>query len=171
MIENETFKKLKDKKFQNDSVDDLRKAGIFVPKKPESVLFDAPNDLSEIADNMLANFLVNYESHSGWIRYCISLREIELDKFKKLYQIGKDMLSEQFSKNGAKSTDIKSLIGADESILEVEENILKISSDIKLMQATLEHIVNISKAISREITIRGYTNESYSYNRTKTSLV
>jgi|ADurb_Total_1013_FD_contig_101_220509_length_897_multi_3_in_0_out_0_3 hypothetical protein len=167
MIENTLFDQLKKRNFQDESIESLKKASIFVPARPKEVLYDLPRDLSEIEDKMLANFLVNYENHAGWIRYCISLREIESEKYKKLLQVGRDMLIKKFS---GKATEIKSMINSSDDILELEENYLKIMSDLKLMEVTLEHIVNLSKAISREITIRGFSNEAYPYNRTRVSM-
>jgi hypothetical protein len=128
----------------------LQKAKIPVAKPIDKIL-EIPGDLSELPWDKLGDFLMSYESHAGWIDYCMTRRKIDLDAANVLldYLKNKKMTMMDNSKKLAdKKAEIESLM------IRYKLEILEIESDVKVLASLLKGTESKAKAISREITVR-----------------
>jgi hypothetical protein len=142
----------------------LLKAEIPTPKKPsKKIQLEFPDDLTDIPDKQLGQYLGVYESQASWIGYCIARREIDYDQGKLLLDY---VYSKLMVESEGKLSQQKASIESNTFYVECKLEFLEIEADLKLLRASLDAYERYAKAISREISNRGSMLGSFPTGRT-----
>lgn len=115
----------------------------------------AIHDLSMIPDTQLASIYGGYESYVGYISYCRAKRNCDLIVAERSLMRGRQdsylkHVQGEDKKPTAKIIDIL----VDQEFREVEDEIMQLEVDVKLLDAILKDAEGKAKALSREITTR-----------------
>lgn len=146
----------------------VAKAGIPVPKQPDKSLYqEFPGDITDIPDKDLGRFLGIYEAEAAWTGYCIARREIDQEHAQLLLEFAKNKMSCQFRAQFPQesATQLKERVGADSFYLACVMEVKSLEADLKLLNSSKESFERYAKAISREITNRKDSRESYPVRR------
>ena len=143
----------------------MKKAEIPLPTKPAADSFLAfPEDITDIANTQLGRYMGNYESQCGWIAYLLARREVDLDHANTLIVYVYAKLFTNLS-NDINPTNKKQIVESDPFYFECKMNVEEIKADLKLLKSQLSTMQGYSKAISREITSRKNSYESFAPGR------
>lgn len=140
----------------------LSKANIPRPAKPRKIL-DFPEDITDIPSDSLGEYIGVYESHAAWISYCLSRRRIDLDIGESLLEF---LYNDLFCKvRGGGATERKAAVLSDPFYFECSMELQEIRNEVKVLENSLESMERFSKAISREITSRKMSYDSFPAGR------
>jgi len=157
---------VKNVSLKQESLKKLEKSQIPLPKKPQISLYkEFPKDITEVPKGELGGYIGIYEAEAAWISYCISQRKIDLRYARILlgYVYNKTMAI--FSKDRNKVTEVKNLVESDDFYVSCKMDVEEINSEISMLQTSLEACERYGKAISREITNRKDSSESFPSGR------
>jgi hypothetical protein len=154
-------------KLKIDAEKRLQKAEIPSPKKPrKGILKEFPDDVTDIPDAELGEYMGIYEGQAAWISFCIARREIDYDHAKVLMDYLYNKILTSLPE--AKVTEQRATVEANIFYVECKMEHLEIEADLKLLRSSLESFERYSKTISREISSRSSARDNFPYARTST---
>lgn len=138
------------KKFGTDKK--LRRAEVPVPEKPTAHYKKFPENMADIPNKELGNYLGIYEAEASYIRHLVSAKEEEVALSDVLLdQIYNDLASRA---PGEKPNEIKAYVKTHPIFLEARMEKIEIEAELSRLKSAFEACSSYSRAISREITNR-----------------
>ena len=137
-----------------------------LPEKPvQKTLLKFPSDVTEIPNEDLGMYLGVYEAHAAWVSFCIAQKEIDCDIAKALLSF---VYNKILTSAEGKITEQRAVVEGNSFYVSCKMELLDIEADLKLMEASLDSLNRYSKTISREISNRSFSRDSYPAGRVTT---